>query len=65
MTLLEIHNAKQSEASVSLCPTVYVSDTIYEPCQSNVKLWINIYYCDNIANPSLSMSQNGDECFFY
>lgn len=42
---------------------VYVSDGIYERCHRSVKLWINIYYCDDIANPSRGMSQNGNECF--
>lgn len=30
-------------------------DGIYELCQSNVKLWINFYYCDEAANPSPHM----------
>lgn len=63
LSLPKVQHAKEAEASIILCRAVYVSDSIYELCQSNVKLWINIYYCDDIANPSLGMSQNGNECF--
>lgn len=54
----KVQHAKEAEASVIPCTAVYFSDSVYELCQSNVKLWINIYCCDDVANPSLSMSQN-------
>ncbi len=60
LSLPTVQHAK--EASVILCSTVYASDSIYELCQYNVKLWINIYHHDDIANLSLGMSQNRNQC---
>lgn len=59
----KVQHANEAEASAVLCTTVYVSDSIYELCQADVKLRINIYYCDDIANPSLGTCQDGNGCF--
>lgn len=45
---------QEAEASV-IFSSADVSDCIHELCQNNVDLWINIFYCEDIANPSLGL----------